>query len=187
MARPSDTPEKGSARQPPNFLVVGRIVRPHGIRGGLVVEQFSKMIQSIRPGMEIFLGDTKTPSIVTSIRLHRGRYLLAIEGCEDRDTAEQWRDVEIRLESGEIESLQEGEYYHWQLLGLRVCCEDGEVLGEIAEIVETGANDVFVVRNETGDEVLLPAIKSVIREVNLERGKVIVHLLPGLLPNKKGD
>jgi len=162
MVRPSNSPEKGSARQPPNFLVVGRIVRPHGIRGGLVVEQFSKLIQSLHPGMEIFLGDTTTPSIVTSIRLHRGRYLLAIEGCEDRNTAEQWRDMEIRLESGEVESLQEGEYYHWQLLGLSVCCEDGEVLGAIAEILETGANDVFIVRNETGDEVLLPAIESVI-------------------------
>ena len=187
MARPSDPLEKGSARQPPNFLVVGRIVRPHGIRGGLVVEQLSKLIQSIRPRMKIFLGDTTTPSIVTSIRLHRGRYLLAIEGCEDRDTAEQMRDAEIRLESGEVESLQEGEYYHWQLLGLSVCCEDGEVLGEIAEIVETGANDVFVVRNETGDEVLLPAIESVIRDVDLELGKVVVHLLQGLLPNKKGE
>ncbi len=187
MARPSDSPEKGSARQPPNYLVVGRIVRPHGIRGGLVVEQFSNLIRSIRPGMEIFVGNTTTPSIVTSIRLHRRRYLLVIEGCDDRDTAEQWRDAEIRLESGDVESLQEGEYYHWQLLGLHVCCEDGEVLGEIAEIVETGANDVFVVRNEAGDEVLLPAIESVIRDVDLKRGKVIVHLLPGLLPNKKDD
>ena len=187
MVRPSDSPEKGSARQPPNFLVVGRIVRPHGIRGGLVVEQFSKLIQSVRPGMEIFLGQTTTPSIVSSIRLHRGRYLLAIEGCDDRNTAEQWRDREIRLESGEVESLQEGEYYHWQLLGLSVCCEDGEVLGEIAEILETGANDVFIVRNENGEEVLLPAIESVIRDVDLERGKVIVHLLSGLVPNKKSE
>jgi 16S rRNA processing protein RimM len=61
------------------------------------------------------------------------------------------------------------------------------VLGAIAEILETGANDVFIVRNETGDEVLLPAIESVIRDVDLERGKVIVYLLPGLLPNKTGE
>ena len=187
MAQPSDSPEKGSARQPPNFLVVGRIVRPHGIRGGFVVEQFSQVIQSIRPGTEIFLGNTTAPSIVTSIRSHSGRYLLVIEGCEDRDTAEQWRDTEIRLESSGVEPLLEGEYYHWQLLGLRVCCEDGEALGEIAEIIETGANDVFIVRSEAGDEVLIPAIESVIREVDLEQGKVIVHLLPGLLFSKKGE
>lgn len=184
MARPSDSSEKGSARQPPNFLVVGRIVRPHGVRGGLVVEQFSKLIQSICPGVEIFLGNTTTPSMVKSMRLHRGRYLLVIEGCEDRDTAEQWRDAEIRLESGGVESLQEGEYYHWQLLGLRVSCEDGRVLGEIVEILETGANDVFVIRDETGDEVLLPAIESVVLDVDLEEGKVIVHLLPGLFPDR---
>ena len=176
MARPSDSLEKGSARQPPDYLVVGRIVRPHGIRGGLVVEQFSKLIQSIRPGSEIFLGGSTTLSIVRSIRSHRGRYLLVIEGCEDRDTAEQWRDAEIRLESGDVESLQEGEYYHWQLLGLHVCCEDGETLGEIAEILETGANDVFVVRNESGDEILLPAIESVIRDVDLEQRKVVVDI-----------
>jgi 16S rRNA processing protein RimM len=184
MARPSDSPEKGNARQPPNFLVVGRIVRPHGVRGGLVVEQFSKLIQSIRPGVEIFLGDTTSPSMVKSMRLHRDRHLLVIEGCEDRDTAEQLRGAEIRLESGEVESLQEGEYYHWQLLGLRVSCEDGRVLGEIVEILETGANDVFVIRDETGDEILLPAIESVVLDVDLEEGKVIVHLLPGLLPDR---
>jgi 16S rRNA processing protein RimM len=137
--------------------------------------------------MEIFIGDLTAPSIVTSIRSHRGRYLLVIEGCEDRNTAEQWRDMEIRLESGDVESLPKWEFYHWQLLGLSVYCDDGKALGEIAEILETGANDVFIVRNETGDEILLPAIESVIRNVDLERGKVIVHLLPGLLPNKKGD
>jgi len=185
MARPSDSLENESARQPPEYLVVGRIVRPHGIRGGLVVEQFSKLIQSIHPGTEIFIGDSAAPSIVTSIRSHRGRHLLAIRDCEDRDTAEQWREAEIRLESSGAEPLQEGEYYHWQLLGLRVFSEDGEVLGEIAEILETGANDVFIVRSETGDEVLLPAIESVIRDVDLEQGKVIIHLLPGLLPSKK--
>jgi len=187
MARPSDSPEKGSARQPHDYLVVGRIVRPHGIRGGLVVEQFSKLIQSIRPGTEIFIGDSTAASIVTSIRSHRGRHILVIKGCDDRDTAEQWRDAEIRLESSGAEPLTDGEYYHWQLLGLHVYSEDGEALGEIAEILETGANDVFIVRSETGVEVLLPAIESVIRDVDLAQGKVIVHLLPGLLPNKKGE
>ena len=184
MARPSESPEKGSARQPPDYLVVGRIVRPHGIRGALVVEQYSKLIQSIQPGTEIYLGTVDTPSIVTSIRSHRGRHLLVIVGCDDRDTADQWRNVEIRLKSGGVESLQEGEYYHWQLLGLQVRSEDGQELGEIAEIIVTGANDVFIVRDETGGEILLPAIESVIREVDLENGEIAVHLLPGLLPGK---
>ena len=77
--------------------------------------------------------------------------------------------------------LPAGEYYHHQLLGLQVIDETGKLLGQVSEILETGANDVLVVRPSMGEEILLPAIDPVILQVNLEQGVMQVHLLPGLI------
>jgi 16S rRNA processing protein RimM len=78
--------------------------------------------------------------------------------------------------------LPEGEYYHHQLIGLKVVNEQGDVLGKVKEILATGANDVYIVRPEIGKEILIPAVDEFILAVNLERGELRVRLAPGLLP-----
>ncbi len=162
---------------------MGRIVRPHGVHGAMVVEADEGSIQSIIPSSLIYIGPEKTPKIVRSVRPHRGRFIVRIEGCEDRHTAERWRDAEVFLSFGDTEPLREHEYYHWQIIGLTVQTEDGARLGRLEQIIETGVNDVYLVRTDSGKEVLLPAIESVIREVDLEGERMVVHLLPGLLPD----
>jgi 16S rRNA processing protein RimM len=77
--------------------------------------------------------------------------------------------------------LPEGEHYHHELLGLQVFSDEGQLLGALTQIMVTRANDVYIVRSDTGSEILLPAIESVILEIDLEQGKMVVHLLPGLL------
>jgi 16S rRNA processing protein RimM len=149
----------------------------------MVVEADKASIQSIVPSSLIYIGPEKTPETVRSVRPHRGRFIVRIEGCEDRDTAERWRDAEVFLSFGDAEPLGEHEYYHWQIIGLTVQTEEGARLGRLEQIIETGANDVYLVRADTGKEMLLPAIESVIREVDLEGERIIVHLLPGLLPD----
>jgi 16S rRNA processing protein RimM len=106
---------------------------------------------------------------------------MVLEGCVSREDAEVLRGMDLCLRFEEVASLPEGEYYYWQILGLKVLTEDGEELGEVAQILETGANDVYVVRAADGKEVLLPAIPSVIRHVDLDEGHILVTLLPGLL------
>lgn len=175
------TSSKQTARaRPQEYIAVGRVVRPHGVRGALLVEAISEMIHSLQPSSRMFLGPEKTPETVRYLRSHQDRYLLAVEGCADRETAESWRGREVYVATGEAAPLPDGTYYHWQILGLQVVSEDGEDIGEIVKILETGANDVYVVQDPEGDEVLLPAIESVIRGVDLERGEMVVHLLPGL-------
>jgi 16S rRNA processing protein RimM len=168
------------ARQPIDHLAVGRIVRPHGVRGALVLEPYSWLIRCLEPGSAVYLGETKRKKQVAGISAHQERYLLWLDGCTDRETAEHWRGAEIFLDLRDAPELPADEYFHWQIIGLRVESDEGEVLGQVVDILETGANDVFVVRDASGAELLLPAIAPVVRRVNLEAGVIEVHLLPGL-------
>jgi 16S rRNA processing protein RimM len=169
------------ARIPPQFLDVGIVIRPHGVRGMLLVEGTSDLIRSIQPGNPIFLNNGDASLVVTSVSPHRKRYLFKLEGIDTRNDAEGMREQILQIQFEAAEPLPEGSYYFWQLIGMPVFDEEGNSLGEIAEIIETGANDVYVVRSERGKEILLPAIEQVIREVDLEGGRIRVQLLPGLL------
>jgi 16S rRNA processing protein RimM len=175
--------KKPDARQPPEHLAVGRIVRPHGVRGELRILALSDLFEGIEPSTTIYLGQGKIPAVVSSIRPHKEGYLLTLEGCEDRDTAEQWRGDTVYLAFTDAAALPEDTYFHWQILDLEVKTEEGEILGKVVDIIETGANDVYVVADESGSELLLPAIASVILRVDLEQSRMVVNLLPGLRTN----
>ena len=174
------TPE--SARPPENSLAVGRVVRPHGVRGGLMVVGYSDAIESLNPGSRLLHGEEQRPAVLQSCRRHAERYLMFLEGVQDREQAEALRSAEILVPFQNAKPLPEGAYYYWQVLGLRAEDENGALLGEITEILETGANDVYVVRRPEGGELLLPAISSVIRAIDPAQGVMRVHLIPGLLP-----
>jgi 16S rRNA processing protein RimM len=161
-------------------LVLGRIVRPHGVRGMLLVDGYTDIIHSLQPASDILMGPNRVPAVVRSFRAHRARFLLSIEGCDDRDTAETWRGKDIFMRLDDAEPLPEGVYYHWQILGLTVVTQEGELLGTVDQILETGANDVYVIHTETGEELLLPAIESVILRTDLENQQLIVCLIPGM-------
>jgi 16S rRNA processing protein RimM len=164
----------------PDRLAIGRIVRPHGVRGELIVEPYSETIRSVDPESEVFIDSLQTPYKVLSLRSHQKRLILRIEGCEDRETAEAFRGSELLIPTPDVEPLPDGVYYRWQILGLEVKEQAGRTLGTITDILETGANDVYIVRGDDERELLLPAIKEVIIEVNLENGHLLVRLPDGL-------
>jgi 16S rRNA processing protein RimM len=164
----------------PVFLLLGRVLRPHGVRGSLLLEPLSEILETIPEGSPIYLGPERRPARFLGLRRHGRLYRLQIAGCEDRDAAEAFRGMEVRVQVEETPPLPPGRYYHWQVIGLRVATEAGEALGEIRQILETGANDVYVVTTPDGSEILLPAITSVVRGVDLEAGVMTVRMLPGL-------
>lgn len=172
--------ETGHARQPPEYLAVGRVVRPHGIRGALKVSAGSDLWPSIKASSKVYIGEAHTEAIVVENRPYRADYLLILEGCSDRNQAEALRGEEIFLRFEETEPLPEGVYYQWQIIGLVAETEQGRSLGVVEQILETGANDVYLVRTPSGDEILLPAVEHVIRKVDIAEGRMVVSLLPGL-------
>jgi 16S rRNA processing protein RimM len=179
MPRRRKVEEGSGARPPGETLAVGRIVRPHGVRGGLVLEPYSDLVTVLVPGIRVFLGEAQREGKVAGFRPHGGRYLLELEGCLTREEAEAWRSAEVRVAAAQVEALPAGTYFHWQILGLTVVTEQGDVLGQVVEILATGGNDVYVVRGER--EVLLPATDEVILQVDPAGGRMVVHLLPGML------
>lgn len=176
----SESRSRPRARRTTEFVVAGRVVRPHGMRGDLLIEPVSQLMHSLGPGSDVFLGPGRVPASVESCRLHAKRWLMRLEGTQDVTAAESWRGAEVALRFEPETQLQPGEYFYWQILGLQVKTEVGRELGEIVEILETGANDVYVVRDGSGNELLLPAIRSVVLDVDLDAGWMKVFLLPGL-------
>jgi 16S rRNA processing protein RimM len=159
------SPDQGE----PVFLVVGRLRRPHGLTGELQMDVLTDFPERLAPGKQIFIGDEHLPSRIEHLRPHDKLLLVSLTGCGNVDQARVFTNAMVYVEAHNLPELPEGEYYHHQLIGLSVIdVETGDILGRLEKILETGANDVYVVRRETGDEILLPAIESVVSEVNLD-------------------
>ena len=166
----------------PRFIAIGRIVRPHGVRGEVavvVLTDFSERFDSIEV---VYLGDSLKAEAwqVTAARWHKAGVLLSLRGCEDRTAAERLRGLLVQVPIEEAMSLPEGEYYPYELIGLDVATVEGEDLGRISEILFTHANDVYVVIGPRG-QILLPAIADVIVHVDLDEGQIVVRLMEGLV------
>jgi 16S rRNA processing protein RimM len=128
----------------------------------------------------LYLGAPPRPYTVEGIRFHQGVALVKLAGCADREAADQLRGQLVQVPIEDAIPLEEGEYYTYQILGAEVVTDAGEVLGRVVEVLETQANDVYVVRGPRGD-VLIPAVETVVRELDLEAARIVVTLLPGLL------
>jgi 16S rRNA processing protein RimM len=134
----------------------------------------------------VFVGQEDESPVARAIegfRLHKGRALLRLEGCTDRTAAEALRGYLVQIPSEESLPLEEGEYYEHQILGLEVWTASGEYLGELVEIIYTGANDVYVVEpsDANGKDILVPALEDVVLDVDLDAGRLVVELPVGLL------
>jgi len=145
------------------------------------VELLSSNAADVSPGRRVYLGEEGRPFDVQRVRSQRGAMLLKLADCDTPEQAEALRGLTVSIARRDTSPLRPNQYYHHQIIGLEVATLDGEVLGRIVEIVETGANDVYVVRGPRG-EALLPARVEVVRQIDLDAGQMIVSPLPGLLP-----
>ncbi len=170
-------------RQPePRYLAIGRVARPHGVRGELRVEVLTDYPEWVEQRAYLYVGPTHQRYALERVRLHQDVLLLKLEGCDDRDAAEALRGALIEVPVEDAIPLDEGEYYHFQLVGLQVVTETNEILGEVVEVMTLpkNANEVYVVHGPLG-EILLPAIEDVVVSLDVDAGQIVVRPLPGLL------
>lgn len=180
----AEKPSKTTGRaQQHNFIAVGRVIRPHGVRGNLLVEPISDLIQTLDQGVSVHLGEARDPAEIVFAQPHKDRYLVSVDICQSREQAELWRDQELYLRADQSGDLPADTYYHWQIIDMRVETVDGQDLGRVTQVLVTGANDVYVVEMADGGELLLPATDEVVQEIDVEAGRMVVKLLPGLLPD----
>ena len=107
--------------------------------------------------------------------------LLKLEGINNPEDAEMLKNAFLEVDREDAVPLEEGQYFIVDLIGLEVYTDEGKLLGKVDDIYNTGANDIYVVKDELGKQILLPGIKDVIKEVDLESEKIVVHLIPGLV------
>ncbi|MEZ4516403.1 MAG: ribosome maturation factor RimM [Chloroflexota bacterium] len=174
---------EGSVEQStePRFLVIGRIVRPHGVRGEVRVELHTSDPARFQQLEFVHIGDPSAkPTTVNSARLHQDVVLLTFDGVTTRNEADLLRNQWLYVPTEEAIPLEDGEYFLYQLEGLTVRDQNGRELGQLAEVMETGANNVFVVHGDFGD-ILLPDIPDVVQDIDFDTGVMVVQLLPGLV------
>jgi 16S rRNA processing protein RimM len=157
------------------FLAVGRLRRPHGLRGEVQMDVLTDFPERLRRGKKVYLGEERRELVIRGVRGAAKTFLISFQGINSPEEAAELRGQLIFVSSKDLPRLEEGEYYHHELLGLTVVDEGGTVLGILEEILETGANDVYLVRTPDGSELLLPALKNVILAVNLDQGEMRVR------------
>lgn len=179
----SNSKQRGLAEETiePRFLVIGRVVKAHGVRGEVKVEVHTELPERFGWLEQVYIGlsDPK-PVAVQQVRFQQPWVLLKLFGYDNRDDAEKLRAQWLLVPEDEALPLEEGEYYLYQIIGCTVVSDQGDTLGKISEVIETKANNVFVVESSLG-EILLPDTDEVILDVDLDNNVVLVHLIPGLI------
>ena len=163
---------------PEGHVVVGQVTGSWGLRGDVKVQPQTDSAERFSAGSELHLDGR--PATVESSRSLKGGYVIRLTGVNDRTAADSIRGSLITVLEDEIASLPDDTFYHFQLIDMQVFSDEGESLGAIVEILDTSANDVYVVRGSEGKDLLIPAIHETIVDVDVDGGRMTVHLMPGL-------
>jgi 16S rRNA processing protein RimM len=173
-ARKSGSPQSGE----PLSIAIGKIRRTHGVKGEVVFEPYAEYSVKFKKGDVLLIGKKHDRYTIRSIRSMDQNYLLSFDGLDDCDVVSFLRNQLVYLKTDQLEEPAQGKHYPHQVLGMQVIDEKGESIGRLEEVLITGANDVYVVRPANSDEeILIPAIDSVLLNVDSEK-KVITVKLP---------
>jgi 16S rRNA processing protein RimM len=171
----------GSPKGESIYLAIGYLRRPHGVSGEIIMDLHTDFPDRVKAGRKIYIGDKHESATFDTVRVHGDSLLISLRGYDTPETVGRFRNQWVYVKAKDVPPLPVGQHYKYEFIDLDVVDDQGNALGKIAEILETGANDVYVVRNEAGREILLPAIPSVVLEVDMEGRRMKVHLLEGLI------
>lgn len=165
------------------YLEVGQIVNTNGLKGLLKINPFTDDITRFER-LKTILVEHKKELLefeIESVIYQKKQVLLKLKGIDTIEEAEKYREDYLKINRNKEEKLPEDTYYIVDLIGLDIYTEGGELLGKLDDIFSTGSNDVYVVKNIEGKQILLPAISDVIKNIDLEQKKIVVNLIEGLL------
>lgn len=158
----------------PAFLVLGKLRRAHGVRGEIPLEVYTQMLELLLPDCVVYVGEDHQPYTIEAIRWKQELLLLKFTEINDRTDVSELTNKLVYVTTETLPALSEDEYYFHELIGLQVFEEDGLFLGVLTEILETGANDVYLIKDDAGEEILIPATEEMILEIDPDQEKMIV-------------
>ncbi len=169
---------------PPGYVAVGRVGAPWGVRGAVKVVPLVDTRDRLAPGRKVTVDGERR--VIESARWRKGIVYLKLSGIDNHDAASALRERFLVVPEGELEPLPEGQYYRFQLIGLAVHNAAGTSLGRVADVLTTGANDVYIVQGEKG-EILVPATDEVIKKIDVQHGQMVIEEVPGLIPERRKE
>ncbi len=175
-------PQEPPPAQEQEWVTLGRVVAPFGVRGDLKVFPLTDIPNRFTQVEEVYLGPQHLPYRIASARPYKGTLLLLhLAGIESANQAEELSGQTMEIPLSHIAPLPPDQYYVHDLLGLRVETSAGQVLGIIKDILPTGGNDVYVVEEQSSKrEVLVPAVKEMVKRIDIAAGVLILDPIPGL-------
>ena len=165
------------------YIEIGQIVNTNGLKGVVKVNPFTDDISKFEELKYVYIqlkNELKKVKI-EQVRYNKNQVLLKLEGIDSIEEAEKYRNFYLKTEKESQEDLGEDTYYIVDLIGLDVYTDKNEYLGKIEDVFPTGSNDVYVVKDNLGKQILIPTIADVVKEVDLKNKKMIINLIPGLI------
>lgn len=165
------------------YLRVGVISSVHGVKGEVKVFPTTDDLDRFKDLKKVFLDmkKEKRELEVEGVKFFKNQAILKFKGIDDRNEVEAFRGLDLLVDRENAVELEEGEYFICDIIGFKVVTDEGEDFGSLEDVMETGANDVYVVKTKDGKEVLLPAIDECILDINMDEEKILVHVMKGLI------
>ena len=165
------------------YLEIGQIVNTNGLKGFLKVKPLTDDITRFEDLETIYIQRNKEliEFKIQEVKYVKNMVLLKLEGIDDIEEAEKYKNFYIKINRKDAVELEEDSYFIVDIIGSEVYTDEDAYLGKVIDVFQTGSNDVYTVKSESGKEILLPAIKDVVKSVDVKNKKIIVHLLEGLI------
>lgn len=165
------------------YLEIGQIVNTFGIKGQVKIVPFTDDITRYDELKEIYVEKKNELKLfqIEQVNYKKNMVIIKLKGIETVEEAEKLRNCYLKIDRKDAKKLPKDTYFIVDLLGLDVYTDEGKLLGKVDDIYNAGSSDIYVVKDELGKQILLPAIKDVLKEVDLENQKIIVHLIKGLV------
>lgn len=165
------------------YLEIGQIVNIFGIKGMVKIKPFTDDITRFDDLKNVYVENNNSKKIyeIEQVKYHKDMVLIKFKGIDSPEEADLLRNYYLKVKREDEPKIDEGTYYIVDLIGLDVYSDEGKLLGKLDDIFNTGSNDIYVVKDELGKQLLLPAISEVVKEINLKEKKVVVHILNGLI------
>jgi 16S rRNA processing protein RimM len=167
-----------------DLITIAQIVRPHGLKGELLAEIVTDFPDRFADLKRVFIVCprlTPQPVDLEDYWFHQGRVVLKFSGCDDRNRAEELRGAIVQIPLAESVELPAGSYFEFQLIGCQAYTDQNELLGEVTEIMHTGAAPILVLKSQKGKEHLIPLAEEICQQIDIEKKKIIIFPPDGLL------
>ena len=166
-----------------DFLEIGQIVNTFGVKGIVKVVPFTDNVERFKELITVFLEKNNKieEKQIEETKFHKNMVLVKFKNIETIEEAEKYVNAYLKVDRENAIKLEDDEYFIADLLGSQVYTDENELLGKLEDIYNTGSNDIYVIKDEKGKQILLPAIADVIKNIDVENQKIIVHILEGLL------